>query len=64
DQKQIKIKGGSLRIVVTVCRYSPKSCVDTYGYRGQASSHKGHALPTESASGKDPLWERACPRKR
>ncbi|WP_206742468.1 hypothetical protein, partial [Pseudomonas lactis] len=27
--KQIKIKSGSLRIVVTVCCYSLQSCVDT-----------------------------------
>ncbi|MGN7501082.1 hypothetical protein, partial [Pseudomonas lactis] len=27
---KIKIKSDSLRIVVTVCCYSPQSCVDTY----------------------------------
>ena len=32
--------------------------------RRQASSHIGHALPTESAPGTNPLWERACPRWR
>ncbi|PMY95779.1 hypothetical protein C1X24_23555 [Pseudomonas sp. FW305-124] len=33
-------------------------------FRRQASSHMGHVLPTKSAPGPDPLWERACPRKR
>ncbi|CAN2970344.1 hypothetical protein METHPM2_160024 [Pseudomonas sp. PM2] len=32
--------------------------------RRQASSHIGYVLPTKSAPGADPLWERACPRRR
>jgi len=33
-------------------------------FRRQASSHMGHVLPTKPAPGTDPLWERACSRRR
>ena len=33
-------------------------------FRRQASSHISHVLPTKSAPASDPLWERACPRRR
>ena len=41
SQIKIKIKSGSLRIVVTVCCDSLKSCVDTYGYRSSSQLPQG-----------------------
>ncbi|CAN1601029.1 protein of unknown function [Pseudomonas mediterranea] len=35
-----------------------------HSHREQARSHTGSSMRTHSASGHQPLWERACSRKR
>src|SRR3990167_9388443 len=49
---------GAGLLAKAVCQ-SLNLCLN-HPFRRQASSHMGHVLPTKSAPGTDPLWERAC----